>query len=317
MLLAVLVAAVGASVAVSTLAPEPAEEGRLHVVATFYPLAFLAAEIGGNRAAVQSLVPENADLHGWEPSTGDLLAVAEADLFIYNGAGLEPWVERDLLPILPSDGVVVVEATSAVADSLISFRDPGPPENGEGAGPTPEHADPHTWIDPVLARAEAEAILVGFQTADPARAALYEANAGSLLNRLGSISANYAEGLAPLDHEIIIVAHDAFGYLGYRYGFEVIGIIGLGADEQPSTAHLAGIVEAMVQQQIYTLFITPVFSDEYVLALRATLEAETGREVTLQTLYLLTGVEGDLDFLDQMERNLVGLQAGLFETEGP
>ena len=73
---------------------------KLQVVATFYPLAFFSQEIGGEHAQVTQLVPSNTEIHAWEPSASDITAAEEADIIVYNGAGLDHWMEDEILPAL-------------------------------------------------------------------------------------------------------------------------------------------------------------------------------------------------------------------------
>ncbi|MCK5254147.1 MAG: zinc ABC transporter substrate-binding protein, partial [Thermoplasmata archaeon] len=87
------------------------EDGRLRVVATVYPLGYMAGEIGGDRVTVVTLVPPNQDVHVFNPSTSDMLAADRADVLLYNGAGLDLWFEEDLLPELDTGDKVVVETT--------------------------------------------------------------------------------------------------------------------------------------------------------------------------------------------------------------
>lgn len=302
----VVVAALGGTLAYSLVSPSGATPDRLGIVATFYPLAYFAERIGGQHVQVQSLLRDNADLHSVDLSPGDIAAVQEADLFVYNGADLEPWVEEDLLPAIDTTRLRVVEATAAAGDQLIERKEDGHEEGHEHGD-----VDPHTWIDPVLARIEAEAIFQALSEVDPGNASAYAAGAASLLARLETIADAYTSGLASPAHDAIIVAHDAFSYLGHRHGFDVIGVIGLSADEQPSTTYLSEIVDTMVDRGIFTLFVTPVYSDEYIQALKGTLEAETGEPVSVLPLYILTGPVEEMDYLDQMEANLENLKVGL------
>lgn len=289
-----------------TLALSPrAGEDRLSVVATFYPLAYFAEQIGGEHVVVRTLIPHNLELHSWKPSASDILAVEESDIFVYNGAGLEPWVVRDILPAITSKDKVIVEASKGLDLSALNehVREG---EAGDGQG----LLDPHTWIDPVLARGEAEAILEAFVKVDPEGSDAYRANAQRLFDTFDSMDASYESELADVELNTIIVAHDAFGYLGRRYGFEVIGVVGLSAEAEPSTSDLVAILDVMVEKGIPVLFVTPFYT-EYIHSLRESLEQRTGLEVTILTLYTLTGPLDGMDYFDQMEANLENLKSGL------
>ncbi len=297
----------GAAAAFSISWSPPTEDGKLRVVATFYPLAYFAQAIGKEHVSVRSLLPYNTELHAWTPLASDILAVQESDVFIYNGAGLEPWVERDILPAIAEANKIIVDATDGLDLSPVEGQDMG------DRGQEDEHAlvDPHTWLDPVLAQGEAEAILEAFEEADPANVEAYRVNAQQLFERFEAVDAAFKSELASRRLSTIIVAHDAFGYLGHRYGFEVVGIIGLSADEQPSTSVMVEILDLMSRDDISTLYVTPLYTGEYVRALEISLEEQSGREATVLTLYTLTGPVDGMDYFVQMDANLESLKLGL------
>ena len=86
----------------------------LKIVTSVYPLGYMAQEIGGDKVQVDLLVPENTEVHSWYPSASDVLKASKADIFVYNGAGLEPWVEYSLLPALEGSNMTVVETTKGL-----------------------------------------------------------------------------------------------------------------------------------------------------------------------------------------------------------
>jgi zinc transport system substrate-binding protein len=127
----------------------PAESGtekKLSVVATFYPLEEFARAVGGDTVSVTGIVPAGSEPHEYEPTPQDILSAYEADVFIINGAGLDPWAEK-IRPELERRGVAVIQMSERMA--LL----PGTHEEGEGSP-----FDPHFWLDPVLARVMVAAI---------------------------------------------------------------------------------------------------------------------------------------------------------------
>ncbi|MBI4305679.1 MAG: zinc ABC transporter substrate-binding protein, partial [Chloroflexi bacterium] len=111
-------------------------EGKTEIVTTFYPLQFIASRVGSDRVDVRSLVKPGVEAHDFEPTATDLRAMSQADVFIYNGLGFEPWVDRALRSI-ERDDLIVVEA-GLPGDE----RDADHAEDG--------HEDPHVWLDPIL-----------------------------------------------------------------------------------------------------------------------------------------------------------------------
>jgi zinc transport system substrate-binding protein len=293
---------VGSSLVVSGLAlvaliDTSEEDHRLRVVATFYPLAYLTEEIGGDRISLKTLIPQNTEVHAWEPSTSDILDVDQAAVVVYHGAGLDPWFEDEILPAIRTDDKLVVETT--LGSDLI------PAGNGY---------DPHTWLSPRMALPQAGRIHDAFCTADPLNASFFDDRYRSLKDRLESLDGEYVQLLSNKTKSAIFVGHSAYGYLAEAYGFEQHGIVGLSADESPSTTTIASLVELMVEYDIYYVFVDPLYRDDYAITLRDSLEEQSDRTVDVLPLYLLVGEVDGLDYIDQMEENLHNLAVGLEVT---
>jgi zinc transport system substrate-binding protein len=148
----------------------PARADTPLVVASFYPLYEFAKQVAGEHAEVISLVPVGIEPHDWEPAPQDIIRVQRAKLFVYNGAGLEPWVEK-LLRDAKARGTAVIRTTERVA--LLAGDRPGHEHAAKPGAPKGDtHAvDPHVWLDPIRAQAQVEAIRAGLAKADPANAA--------------------------------------------------------------------------------------------------------------------------------------------------
>ena len=282
------------------------DDGRLRVVATLYPLGYMAEEIGGDMVSVVTLVPPNQEVHVFNPSTSDMLAADRADVLLYNGAGLDLWFEEDLLEELDTGDKVVVETTG---DLELLDADGG--HGGEDDGYEVGVHDPHTWISPDTALQQAFAVYEALVEADAGNEGAYTSNWLNFRGRLEALDAEYEERLSNSTLDTIIVSHEAYGYLAHRYGFEQHGVIGISADEQPSAATIAELVTLMEELGIDSVFVDPIYSDDYAMTLKDELEARTGREVAILDLYFMLGPVDDMDLLQQMEANLESLAKGL------
>ncbi len=282
------------------------DDGRLLVVATVYPLGYMAEEIGGDKVSVVTLVPPNQEVHVFSPSTSDMLAADRADVLLYNGAGLDLWFEEDLLPELDTGDKVVVETTR---DLELLGAEGG--HGGEDDGHDDGVHDPHTWISPHMALQQAATVYEALVEADAANEAAYTSAWQAFRGRLEALDEEYMERLSNSTFDTIIVSHEAYGYLAHRYGFEQHGVIGISADEQPSAVTIADLVILMEVLGINSVFVDPVYSDDYALTLKDELEDRTGREVAILDLYFMLGPVDDMDLLQQMEANLESLAKGL------
>jgi zinc transport system substrate-binding protein len=292
-----------AAIALTTSTPKT---DKLTLVATFYPLAYLSQEIGGDYIAVTQLVPSNTEIHSWEPSASHIVTIENANMIVYNGAGADHWMEDDILPALSASKERIVVDTTAGLD-LIANQDHDEDE---------EHGayDPHTWISPYMAKLQAEKIYNTIVQADPAHQDYYTQRWQTLEAKLTQLDTEYTEGLANGNKTMIFVTHEAFGYLASRYGFEQHGVIGLSADEQPSAATIATLVEEMEEHQTYVVYVDPVYSTEYAQTIKTEVEAQTGHAVTILNMYLILGPQTDMDLLQQMQTNLANLKVGLEAT---
>jgi zinc transport system substrate-binding protein len=297
-------------VTVSLFATTPTTN-KLQVVATFYPLAFLSQEIGGEHVQVTQLIPNNTEIHSWEPSASHISSAEKADIIVYNGAGVDQWMETEILPALSSTkNRAVVDTTNGLP--LLSGE---PDEHGEEANESENHEhglyDPHTWVSPYMAKLQAEKIYTAFIQTDPAHESYYTEQWLNLKDRLEQLDGNYTEGLSTKQKDTIFVSHEAFGYLAYRYGFEQDGVIGLSADEQPSPTTIANIVDLMIAHETFVVYVDPVYSDEYAQTLKSELQTQTGHAVTILKLYLMLGPIDGKDYFQQQLFNLDSLKLGL------
>ena len=277
------------------------EVDKLKVVASFYPLAFFAQEIGGEEVIVRQLIPDNTEVHTWQPSFADILAVDEADVIIYNGASLDHWFEDDILPIIDSSDKIIVETTDGI--QLLETTQ----ETGEHEG----LHDPHTWISPFIAKQQAQNIYEALIQKDPDHEEYYSERWQKLRTRFEELDNNYLTGLSTKTKEEVFVAHSAFGYLADRYGFKQHGVIGISADEQPSASVYANLVEMMIEHEIYVVYVDPVYTDESAQTLKNDLETRTDQNVQILKLYFMLGTIDGLDYFGQQEKNLENLKIGL------
>ncbi|MCP8304954.1 MAG: zinc ABC transporter substrate-binding protein, partial [archaeon] len=267
------------------------------------PLAYFAQEIGGEYVSVRQLILNNMEVHSWQPSTSDILAADEADIIIYNGANLDLWMETDILLTLGTSNKIIVETTEDV--KLLETE-----ANHEHDHDHELH-DPHTWISPFIAKQQAQKIYEALVQKDPSHEEYYTERWEDLRARFEELDDDYMEGLSNTQKEAIFVTHAAFGYLAERYGFEQHGVIGISADEQPSTSVIASLVEMMIDHETYVVYVDPVYSDEYAQTLKSELESRAGHSVQILKLYFMLGPIDGMDYFEQQEKNLENLKIGL------
>jgi zinc transport system substrate-binding protein len=270
----------------------PPPSGKPLAVASFYPLYDFARQVAGDRAEVLSLVPPGVEPHDWEPSPQSVMEVQKARLFVYNGAGFEPWVAK--LALDAAGGrTLLVDATRGL--ELVTI---------DGA------VDPHVWLDPVLAQAQVEIIRAAFEQIDPGGGAAYADNARALTARLVRLDEMFAAGLADCARRDIITSHTAFTYLARRYRLTQVSVMGLAPESEPSPAELAAIATLARRRQARYIFFETLVSAR----LAETLAREIGaRTLVLNPIEGLTREEAAAgkDYVSLMAENLANLRTGL------
>jgi zinc transport system substrate-binding protein len=291
---------------------QTSSSNKLKIVTTFYPLTYLTQQIGGDYIEVIQLLPNNTEIHNWEPSISHIMATEDANIIFYNGADADHWMEEDILPVLSaSNNRVVVETT--VNLTLIINAEHDHKDDGHSHG----LYDPHTWISPYMAKHQAETIYNTLITVDPEHENYYTQKWSSLKQQLEQLDNNYLNTLSNTSKNTIFVSHEAYGYLTDRYSFTQHGVIGLSADQQPSVKTISKLINEMKEYQIYNLYFDPVYADTYVQTIKNDVQTHTEQTVTLIKLYLMLGPTDGLDYLEQMQTNLVNLQTGLETTNTP
>ena len=229
-----LVSACGSSQAAETSGGSP-----LAVVTTTALLADLAANVGGDLIEVTALVPPGADVHSFQSTPADSVAVSRAALVITNGGGLDRFLDSVVQGSM-SDAAVHVVAAAPLLNS--------------------EEVDPHFWQNPVFAVTYVEVIRDGLIAADPENAAVYRANFDSYEEKLTKLDFDIASTLntvaAPRRH--LITFHDAFGHLAQRYGWESTALVSSDAS-QVSPGPVVSLLKQVRKQGIAAVFAEPQF----------------------------------------------------------
>jgi zinc transport system substrate-binding protein len=292
-LVPVLAAALALSVAaLSGCGKTDKTPGTVDVVAAFYPLQFLAEQIGGDHVAVTNLVKPGAEPHDLELSPKQVAAISDADLVLYLHS-LQPTV----------DAAVRMEAGGHALDvTKMAPLVPAPAGSDE-----PDALDPHIWLDPVRFTAISEAVADRLAAVDPAHAADYAANEAALTAKLIDLNQRYATGLADCRRHDIVTSHAAFGYLAARYHLTQVPITGLAPEAEPTPRKLADVAKLARSKGVTTIFFETLVSPK----IADTLAREIGAQA--QVLDPIEGIEpGSSDtYLTAMNANLNRLRTAL------
>ncbi len=234
-----------------------ASGGPLTIVATIGMIGDVVERVAGDRAEVEVLVGPGVDPHLYQPTRGDMESFLAADMIFYNGLMLEGRMTDALVRAATSNrGVFAVTELLNPATLLEA-------EDYEDA------SDPHVWMDPTAWSKAVEVIRDRLIERDPEGRSVYEANATALIEELASLD-EYCQqvlGSVPEGERVIISAHDAFGYFGRRYGYEVLGIQGLSTASEAGLRDIERLVDQLVTREIGAVFVESTVSDRNIEAL--------------------------------------------------
>ena len=228
---------------------------KLDIVASFSILGDMVEQVAGDKANVTTIVGPDADAHLYQPTTGDAVAVAKADLVITNGMGFETWSAQ----LIESSGTkaAVVVATDGITPLLVE---------GE--------VDPHAWNALTNGIIYVNNIEAALSAASPADAATFKANADAYRARLEALHNRALAEIAklPEDKRIVVTAHDAFGYLESAYGLTFLAPQGIDTEAEPSAKELAGLISFLKDTGAGALFVENIANGDLI----AQISRETG-----------------------------------------
>jgi zinc transport system substrate-binding protein len=274
-----------AAVAALELGHPATSSTKIKITASFYPVAEFARQIGGDKVEVTTMVKPGVEPHDYDPTPGDLAGLYKSKLFVYKGD-------------LKANHVAAVDASDG-----ITLRQLAP--GGQDTG-----TDPHVWLDPLLATREVTNIENALAQADPANAAYYHDHAAAYKQQLAGLHEAYRAGLAQCGRHDIVTSHQAFGYLGGRYGLTVTAISGLSPDDEPTPQKLAAVAAYAKAHNVKYIFFETLVNPKLSQTIASEIGAQT---LVFNPLEGLTGDEiahGD-NYLTIQRANLNNLRIAL------
>ena len=243
-----LMIGVMAAIAMSACKPAGATRGGgsgMKVVATVGMIGDVAAEIGGDKVSVQTLIGAGVDPHLYKPTVADVKLLDAADIVLHNGLLLEGRMGDILRKIGKPGKPVHAVAEEALAGGTYVVSDDG------------GHHDPHVWMDVAAWSKVAEQIAAVLAKQDPANAAFYQERAAAYRVRLDELDAYARKTLAgiPKERRVLVTAHDAFGYMARAYGLEVRGVQGISTESEAGLKEINGLVDFLVERGVPAVFV--------------------------------------------------------------
>jgi len=270
------------------------------VVAAFYPLAWIAEEVGGDNVEVHNLTPPGVEPHDLELSPKDVAAIEQADVVLYLGHGFQPSVE-DAAKNSDAKKVDVLELDGIDLNDPVEGDEHADEGGGEGeaAGEAVLDVDPHVWLDPTRLATITKSI-----------GSALDADDSATLDALEQLDSDFEAGLKTCERREIFTSHAAFGYLANRYDLEQVAISGLSPEAEPLPQDLKRVADEARERGATTIYFETLVSPK--------LAKQVAKEIGAKAAVLdpIEGIAQDrlnngTDYLDVMRENLDALRTGL------
>ncbi len=285
-LIIITVFSVGCS---KTTSKEDTKNKKIKIYTSIYPLYDFAKKVGKDKVDVTNLVPAGTEPHDWELSTSDLINLEKADMLIYNGAGIENWIDK-VINNLDNKNIVYVKTSENLNLKKNNSKDSS-------------KYDPHTWLSIKNAKKEMESIKNALSKYDPQNKDYYEKNYKVYAKKFDELDKKYLNTLKSIKNKNIIVAHEAFGYLCDEYNIKQEGIEGLNPDSEPDPARMKEIINFAKKNKVKTIFFEELVSPKVAETIAKEINANT------EVLNPLEGlseeqIKNNEDYFSVMEENL-------------
>ncbi|WP_330330295.1 metal ABC transporter substrate-binding protein [Streptomyces sp. NBC_00536] len=282
------------------------KDGKLDVTASFYPMQFLAEQIGQDHVKVTSLTKPGVEPHDLEITPQQTAKLGESDLVLYLKS-LQPAVDKAVAQT-PAKNVVDAATLTKLEVHGSSGHDHAEGDAGHDHSHDESGLDPHVWLDPVKYAEIAKGVGAALEKADPGHAADYKKNTDDLVAKLGALDTEFKDGLKNTASKTFITTHSAFGYLSERYGLDQEGIAGVDPESEPTPARMKELQALAKKDNVTTVFFEALASDKTA----KTLARDTGLKTdVLDPLEGITDTSQGADYFAIMRSNLKNLQKAL------
>jgi len=274
---------------------------RKTVLTTFTVLADMAQVVAGEALDVQSVTRIGAEIHGYEPTPSDLVRAQDADLILYNGMGLERWLEQFLGNLKDVPAVILTDGIEPIPIS---------------EGPYDGKPNPHAWMSPQNALIYVDNIRAAFVDLDPENADVYNANATAYSEQISAIDDELQARISqvPEPQRYLVTCEGAFSYLAQDYGLREVYMWPINAEQQFTPRQVQQVIEQVEENNIPTIFCESTVSSEGQEQVARTTGASFGGDLYVDSLSTADGQVPT--FLDLLTYDAQVITDGLLQTDG-
>lgn len=274
-------------------------ESRIKISVTFDAMKEFVQAVGKENVEISTIIPVGADSHSFEPKAQDLVDISSADIFVYNGLGMEGWAE-DAISAANNPDLIVVDSSKGadVINRETAEEHDHEHEHEDNHDHSHGKYDPHLWLGLKGAQTQVKNIKDALVQADPSNKDYYEENSNEFIDQLESLYKEYSSKFQSLEKRTFVTGHAAFGYLSRDFNLEQNSVRDVFAEGEPSAQQLAQLVEYCRENNVRTIFTEEMVSPE----VSQTLANEVGAKVEI--IYTIENPQDDMTYLERMESNL-------------
>lgn len=306
----------------TTSAPATGDDARLRIVTSIFPHYDFARAVAGDLVDVSMLIKPGTESHSFDPAPADMIAVQEADIFIYTGGHNEAWVDTLLGAVDTSNLVVLrmMDYVHVVEEELVEgmqsedthAHEEEPEESHIHPEEEPEHGDEHIWTSPLNAIRMVESVQQALSGARPALASEFTAAAATYIEQLQALDTSFREIVETAQRKLIVFGDRfPFRYFADEYGLEYRAAFpGCSTDSNPSAGTVAYLIDTVNEYNLPYIYIMELSTG----SIARVISEETGCDVlTLESCHNLTAeqFEAGETYLTLMQQNAETLRKGL------
>lgn len=263
-------------------------QSKVEVVVTFNAMREFAAAVGKDKVDIVTIIPDGTEPHDFEPKAKDFESLSNAKVFVYNGFGMEAWVNK-ALEAVNNKSLVSVEASSGFAAIKNSDADEIK-EHGQN--------DPHVWLSLKGAENEAKNIKDALVKVDASNKDYYEKNYNDFASQLDALYDEYNKKFLTVRNKSFVTGHAAFAYLCRDYGLNQNSVEDVFAEGEPSAKKLKELTDFCTENMIKTIFVEDMVSPK----VSDTLAKEVGAKV--EKIHTIESKDDNKDYIQCMRENL-------------
>ncbi len=261
--------------------------GKIKVITSFNAIAEFTKAVGKDKVDVKVIVPDGTEPHDFEPKAKDMESIHNAKIFVYNGLGMEAWVNK-ALKAAGNKELIVVEASKDC--DFIKNTDDKNEEHGE--------YDPHTWLSLKMAKVEAKNIKDALVKADPKNKIYYENNYNEFALKIDSMFNEFKVKFDGVKNKNFVTGHAAFAYLCRDFNLKQNSVENVFAEGEPTPKKMQELIEYCKKNNVKTIFVEDMVSPKVSETLAKEISGKAAK------IYTIESKEDSKDYIQSMKENL-------------